>query len=91
MGSSSRAGRAVELLRSIVSSNVMMVVFGVVAAITAGAAFMWSKHPVRWILALLTIGLVYLLITFDPDGLGLDPQLPANSTGGCAPGCSSSA
>ena len=66
-----------ELLRSILSSNVTMVVYGVVAAITAGAAFMWSKHPVRWILVLLTIGLFYLvLIRFDPDALSLDPQLP---------------
>jgi IcmF-related N-terminal domain len=67
----------VDMLNSIVSSQVAMVVFGVVAALTAGAAFMWSKHPVRWILVLLTIGLLYLLfIKFDPDGLSLDPQLP---------------
>mgnify|MGYP001106148671 CR=1 FL=1 len=66
-----------ELLRSILSNNVTMVVFGVVAAITAGGVFMWSKHPVRWILILLTIGLFYLLlIKFDPDALNLDPQLP---------------
>lgn len=66
-----------ELLRSILSSNVTMVAFGVVAAIAAGAAFMWTRHPVRWVLALLTIGLFYLVLgKFDPDALDLDPQLP---------------
>lgn len=72
-----QAGRAVELLRSYLNTHVMMIVFGGLAAITAGAVFMWSKHPVRWILVLLTIGLLYLLfILFNPDDLSLDPQLP---------------
>lgn len=65
-----------DLLKSIFDSNVTLVVLGVVAAIAAGAAFMWSKHPARWVLALLTIGLMVLIFRFDADGLSLDPRLP---------------
>jgi type VI secretion system protein ImpL len=52
-----------------------MVIYGVVAGITATAALIWSKYPVRWILALLTVGLI--LAVFWIDVPQIDDRLPA--------------
>lgn len=63
------------LIQDLFTTQWMMVLYGVIAAITAGAALMWSKYPVRWILLLLTIGVVFLSLTIRvPE---IDPKLPA--------------
>lgn len=60
-------------------SHGMMLVYGVLAAIAGAAAWLWSKHPVRWILILVTVGIV-LLIALNRDRVpgpaDLDPDLP---------------
>ena len=64
------------MLKSLLETQVLLVVMGVLAAIAAGCAFLWSKHPVRWVLALLAIGWVVLVLMFDLSTLDLDPRLP---------------
>ncbi|MDG3005792.1 type VI secretion protein IcmF/TssM N-terminal domain-containing protein [Paludisphaera mucosa] len=65
------------MLKSLLETHVLMVALGILAAVAAGLAFLWAKHPFRWILALLAIGWVGLVATYDFDGLDLDPRLPA--------------
>jgi len=64
------------LLKSLLDTHVMLVVYGVLAAVGSGLAFLWAKHPVRWVLGLLAIGWIFLVATFDLDSLDLDPRLP---------------
>jgi type VI secretion system protein ImpL len=58
---------------------VMMSVMGLIAAILAGLALFWSKHPVRWILILLTLGILVLVFVYRnklPGADELDDGLP---------------
>lgn len=64
------------MIDSLLTSHVMLVAFGVLAAITAGLAYMFTAHPVRWVLALVAIAWVVLVALFDFGGLDLDPGLP---------------
>jgi type VI secretion system protein ImpL len=60
-------------------SHVTMIVGGIIAAVLAGFAWFWSKHPVRWILVLLTLGVVLLVVVYRnrmPGPDELDPDLP---------------
>jgi type VI secretion system protein ImpL len=60
-------------------TQTMMLIYGVIAAIIAGCAWLWAKHPVRWILALVTIGVILLVVVNRdniPDKDALDPGLP---------------
>ena len=52
-----------------------LVVFGIVGGITGAAALMWAKHPVRWILALLTVAVIILAVRIDVPLI--DQKLPA--------------
>lgn len=63
-----------ELVNSIINSHVTLVVYGIVGSITAAAALMWSKHPVRWILVLLTVGVIILAVGINVPSI--DPRLP---------------
>lgn len=54
----------------------MLVVCGVLAAVAAAGAMLWTKHPVRWILALLAVAWTVLVLMFDFESLELDPNLP---------------
>jgi type VI secretion system protein ImpL len=60
-------------------SIVMMTVMGVMMAILGGLALFWSKHPVRWVLILLTIGVLVLVFVYRgqmPGPDSLDQDLP---------------
>jgi type VI secretion system protein ImpL len=62
------------------SSTVMMMLYGIIAAIVAGCAWFWSKHPIRWILILVTLGVILLVILNQnriPSEDDLDRGLPA--------------
>ena len=62
------------LVNSIINSHVTLVVYGIVGSITAAAALMWSKYPVRWILVLLTVGVIILAVGISVPSI--DPRLP---------------
>jgi type VI secretion system protein ImpL len=58
----------------------MMILYGVMAAVLAGVAWMWAKHPVRWIMALVTVGVLlaaYCYRDLIPGREDLDPDLPS--------------
>ncbi len=60
-------------------SQVTMLIYGVVAAIVAVFAWFWSKHPVRWILILVTVGVILLVVLNRdkvPGADDLDRSLP---------------
>jgi type VI secretion system protein ImpL len=64
----------VEFVNYLLHSQTMLVIYGVMGAITGAAALMWSKYPVRWILLLLTIAVIFLTVRFTvPE---IDPKLP---------------
>jgi len=77
--------RGPPLIESLLQSHVMLVVFGVLAAITAGLAYMFTAHPVRWVLALVAIAWVVLVAVFDFASLDLDPRLPPEFLHGLRP------
>ena len=59
--------------------HVIMIVGAIIAAIVAGVAWFWAKHPVRWILALVTVGVILLVVLNQaniPNREDLDPGLP---------------
>jgi IcmF-related N-terminal domain len=61
------------------NSQLMMAIYGVIAAIIAGCALVWAKHPIRWILALVTVGVLLLVVVYAKDAPNendLDPGLP---------------
>ncbi|WP_165244026.1 type VI secretion protein IcmF/TssM N-terminal domain-containing protein [Paludisphaera soli] len=64
------------MLKSLLDTHVLLVVYGVLAAVGSGLALLWTRHPVRWILVLLAIGWVFLVVTYDLGTLDLDPRLP---------------
>lgn len=47
-------------LQYILSSQWLLLAGAAVSAATVGAALLWSKHPIRWLLAVTTLGLAYL-------------------------------
>ncbi len=58
---------------------VLMTVMGAITAILGGLALFWSKHPVRWVLILLTVMILVLVIVYSgkmPNADNLDPALP---------------
>jgi hypothetical protein len=58
---------------------VSMAIYGIIAAIFAAMAWIWTKHPVRWILALVTVGVILLVIWQQdqvPKRDDLDQALP---------------
>lgn len=62
------------------TAQVMMVVGAILAGILAVAAWFWSRHPIRWILALVTLGVIVLVVLGQsgvPKREDLDPGLPA--------------
>ena len=63
-----------EQLDWILKSHVTLVVYGIIGAIAGAAALMWSKHPVRWILILLTVGVIILAARIEVPPI--DPRLP---------------
>jgi hypothetical protein len=57
----------------------LMIIYGITGAIAAGIAVMWSKHAIRWILALVTVGLV-LVVVWNWERIQdvqLDDKLPS--------------
>ncbi len=61
------------------SSYGMMIVTAVIAALIAGVAWFWSRHPVRWILAALTVAILLLAFIYRGNIPGpdeLDQGLP---------------
>jgi type VI secretion system protein ImpL len=64
-----------DLIRSIITQHQVLVLYGIVATITGGAAMMWSKYPVRWILLLLTVGV--LIFSYSLTVPDIDSKLPA--------------
>ncbi|WP_152051605.1 type VI secretion protein IcmF/TssM N-terminal domain-containing protein [Tautonia marina] len=68
------------MLSSLLWNKVAILMYGVVAFASAGAAMLWSKHPVRWILVLAIILLA--IGAFGPWQVPeIDPQLPAIFSG----------
>lgn len=67
-------GQALDLINSIIRSHITLVVFGIVGGITGALALMWSKHPVRWILVLLTVGVIILAVRIEVPPI--DQRLP---------------
>gem|GEM_PF-1215487 len=65
------------MLKSLLDSHVLMVVGGVLAAVAAVAAALWTKHPLRWALGLLAIAWTILTLLYDFGSLDLDPNLPS--------------
>jgi hypothetical protein len=65
-----------EAFRSQGNALWMMIIYGITGGITAGIALLWSKHPVRWILVLLTVGVILLLVLYGPKVPELDDRLP---------------
>jgi IcmF-related N-terminal domain len=60
--------------------HVLLIIGAVIAAIVAGAAWFWARHPLRWILALVTIGVILLVVLNQsniPEREDLDPGLPS--------------
>lgn len=47
-------------LQSILSNQWTMLVYAAVSLATVAAAMVWSKHPIRWLLGLATLGLAFL-------------------------------
>ncbi|MEW4568326.1 type VI secretion protein IcmF/TssM N-terminal domain-containing protein [Tautonia sp. JC769] len=68
------------MLSSLLWNKVALIMYGAVAFASAGAALLWSKHPVRWILG---IAIILLAIgAFGPwEVPDIDPQLPTIFTG----------
>ncbi len=54
----------------------MIAVAAIITAITAGIAWFWTKHPVRWVLAIVTVLSIALAVWFGPKVPDLDPDLP---------------
>lgn len=57
----------------------MILVAAGMAAIVGGAAWLWARHPVRWILAVLTVAILWLAFIYRgniPGRDALDPGLP---------------
>ncbi len=64
--------------RGLFNAQTMMVIYGITGAIAAGIALMWSKYPVRWILGLITAGLILAVVVYsDRVPWDLDPALPS--------------
>lgn len=55
-----------------------MIIFGIIGGIAAASALIWSKHPLRWILAICTVGVVLLVVFFATRVTAddLDERLP---------------
>jgi hypothetical protein len=68
----------VAALRSMFHHYQTLIIFGITAAIAVGIAFFWTKHAVRLILTLVTIGLILAVILYwrEINAVELDERLP---------------
>jgi hypothetical protein len=67
----------VSFLQNLTSQYVGLFLCAITAAIGTTIALIWSKYPVRWILAIATVGLVILVFVMIPDPTNvIDGQLP---------------
>ncbi|WP_169978653.1 type VI secretion protein IcmF/TssM N-terminal domain-containing protein [Tautonia rosea] len=68
------------MLSSLLWNKVSLIMYGAVAIASAGAAVLWSKHPLRWLLVIATI--VLAIGAFGPWKVPeIDPQLPSIFSG----------
>ena len=68
-----------DAVRNLVQNQQTLIIYGITGAIAAGIALMWSKYAVRWILGLITVGLILAVgVNWGRiNKIELDPELPS--------------